>query len=115
MTAGQAGARPGPDDPGMSGSRIRALAIWRGRRSRDDALRAWHEQCFRDLKRFGFHWNTAYVWQPCPSAASRAPLVRALRPVTAFSAAVCAGAGEPKPSRIKGDHILLSLKLVKHV
>lgn len=33
-------------------------------RSRDYALRAWHEQSFRDLKSFGFHWNASHVWQP---------------------------------------------------
>lgn len=30
----------------------------------DYALRAWQEQSFRDLKSFGFHWNTSHIWQP---------------------------------------------------
>jgi hypothetical protein len=34
------------------------------RQSRDYALRAWHEQSFRDLKSFGFRWNASQVWQP---------------------------------------------------
>jgi hypothetical protein len=36
----------------------------RWRRASDYALRAWQEQSFRDLKSFGFHWNTSHVWQP---------------------------------------------------
>lgn len=32
--------------------------------SRDYALRAWHEQSFRDLKSFGFRWNASHVWHP---------------------------------------------------
>jgi hypothetical protein len=32
--------------------------------SRDYAIRAWHEQSFRDLKSFGFKWNTSHVWHP---------------------------------------------------
>jgi hypothetical protein len=35
-----------------------------GRQSREYALRAWHEQSFRDLKSFGFHWNASHVWHP---------------------------------------------------
>lgn len=34
------------------------------RRSRDYALRAWHEHSFRDLKSFGFRWNASHVWMP---------------------------------------------------
>lgn len=34
------------------------------RQSRDYALRAWHEQSFRDLKSFGFRWNASHVWHP---------------------------------------------------
>jgi len=34
------------------------------RHSREYAIRAWHEQSFRDLKSFGFQWNTSHVWQP---------------------------------------------------
>lgn len=33
-------------------------------RSHDYALRAWHEQSFRDLKSFGFRWNASHVWRP---------------------------------------------------
>jgi Transposase DDE domain len=36
----------------------------RWRRSRDYALRGWHEHSFRDLKSFGFKWNASQVWQP---------------------------------------------------
>lgn len=35
-----------------------------GYQSRDYALRAWHEQSFRDLKSFGFRWNASHVWRP---------------------------------------------------
>lgn len=28
------------------------------------ARRAWHEHSFRDLKRFGWHWNASQVWRP---------------------------------------------------
>lgn len=37
-------------------------SLWR--QPRDYALRAWHEQSFRDLKSFGFHWHTSHVWHP---------------------------------------------------
>lgn len=36
----------------------------RWRRPTDYAIRAWHEHSFRDLKSFGFHWDTSHVWQP---------------------------------------------------
>lgn len=34
------------------------------RQSQDYALRAWHEHSFRDLKSFGFGWQSSHVWQP---------------------------------------------------
>lgn len=37
-------------------------SLWR--QSREYAVRAWHEQSFRDLKSFGFRWNASQVWQP---------------------------------------------------
>lgn len=37
-------------------------SMWRS--SRDYALRAWQEQSFRDLKSFGFRWDTSRVWNP---------------------------------------------------
>lgn len=48
----------------------------RWRRPSDYALRGWHEQSFRDLKSFGFHWDTSHVWQP--AAAHRLLFVLAL-------------------------------------
>jgi hypothetical protein len=68
------------------------------RQSRDYAQRAWHEQSFRDLKSFGFHWNTSHVWQP--AHAHRLLFVLALAYTWVLSQAVLFTPEEPlSPSR----------------
>lgn len=59
----------------------------RWRRPTDYAMRAWHEQSFRDLKSFGFHWDTSHVWQP--AAAHRLLFVLSLAYAWVLSQAEC--------------------------
>jgi len=59
----------------------------RWRRSRDYALRAWHEQSFRDLKSFGFRWNASHVWRP--DHAHRLLFVLALAYTWVLAQALC--------------------------
>lgn len=59
----------------------------RWRTPTDYALRSWHEQSFRDLKSFGFQWDTSQVWEP--AAAHRLLFVLTLAYTWVLSQASC--------------------------
>ena len=70
----------------------------RWRTAADYAQRGWHEQSFRDLKSFGFHWDISHVWDP--AAAHRLLFVLTLAYTWVLSQASCFTAPERvSPSR----------------
>lgn len=87
----------------------------RWRRPIDYARRAWHEQSFRDLKSFGFHWEISHVWKP--AAAHRLLFVLSLAYTWVLSQAECFTAPEKiSPSRSHPRHSLFrrGLRWLRH-
>lgn len=91
------------------------LTNCRWRRAADYALRAWHEQSFRDLKSFGLRWNASHVWQP--AQAHRLLLVLALVYSWILSQAVLHTSNERlSPSRLSPRQSLFrrGLRWLRH-